>query len=178
MKDWTLEEAKAANAAALLENPERNDSDPTLPIFQWFALHELDNLHARYKQGEKFALMLAIRQCANHDLVMPPWVATAYIKVFDVVLNCNSKDWNEVFGNPIPKGAQLNALRQKRRLKFAVFNEVNDILKRDPSRAIDGILFDEVGEKFGISKTLADEYYYSVKKILPISIKNKNPTKL
>lgn len=45
MKDWTLEEAQAANAAALLENPERNDSDPTLPIFQWFALHELSLIH-------------------------------------------------------------------------------------------------------------------------------------
>ena len=112
-KDWTIEEAQAANEAALRKNPERSYSDPTLPLFQWVALHNLDNLHTQYIQGNKFALMQAIRECARCDFVMPPWVGSAYIKAFDTILNYKSKDWNEVFGSPIAKNANLNALRKK-----------------------------------------------------------------
>ena len=139
--------------------------------------------------------MQAIRECARCDFVMPPWVGSAYIKAFDTILNYKSKDWNEVFGSPIPKNANLNALRKKRRLRFAVLNEVNNILSRNPWQPIDVGLFEEVGKKFCIGKTLAQEYYYSAKKIMGRSnpdidklllsemvrvylTKNKNPTKL
>ena len=113
-KDWTLKEAWAANEAAMTENPERSFADPTLPFSRWVALHNLEQLRARYEQGEKFALMSAIRECANHDLIMPRWVGAGYIKSFDTILNYRSEDWNEVFGRPIPKGKHLAALRKKR----------------------------------------------------------------
>ena len=59
-KDWTLKEAWAENEAAKAESPERSFADPTLPLFQWVALHELEQLRTRYEQGDKFALMSAI----------------------------------------------------------------------------------------------------------------------
>jgi hypothetical protein len=152
----------AAHEAALAENSERSTSDPTLPLFQWETLHQLELLRARYEQGEKFALMLAIRRCANHDLIMPRWVGAGYIVAFDTILNYRSKDWNEVFGCPIPKGEHLAALRKKRRLEFAVFNEIVEIRQRDPYQAIDAGLFESVGKQFNIGKTLAEEYYYGV----------------
>ena len=108
-KNWTLKEAMAANEAALVESPERSSADPTLPLFQWAALHELELLRVGYEQGKKFALMLAIRKCANHDLIMPSWVGAGYCAAIDTILNYRSKDWNEVFGSPIPKNAHLNA---------------------------------------------------------------------
>jgi hypothetical protein len=160
---WTVEEALAANEAALIENPSRS-FDPTLPLYQWKALKRLILLREQYEQGEKFALMLAIRECANHDLVMPQWVASNYITAFDTNLNYRSKDWNEVFGNPIPKGLNLDALRKRRVLEYGVLNEVRDILKCDPSQAIDAGLFERVGEKFNIGKTLTEDYYYSAAK--------------
>lgn len=161
-KDWTLKEAWAASETALMVSPERSFSDPTLPFFQWVSLHQLDQLQARYEQGEKFALMLAIRKCANHDLIMPPWVATGYIAAFDTILNYRSKDWNEVFGSPIPKGAHLNALRKQRKLEYAVHNEIVRIRNSELNRAIDAELFESVGKQFNIGKTLAEEYYYGV----------------
>lgn len=164
-KDWTLEEARAANESALLENPERSYSDPTLPLSRWVALHRLDDLHTQYMQGNKFALMQAIRECTCCDLVMPPWVGSAYIKAFDTVLNYKSKDWNEVFGDPIPKGANLHALRKKRELKFAVHSEAIKILQADSEQAIDAGLFEKVGEKFHIGKTQAEEYCRDVEKV-------------
>lgn len=159
-KDWTFEEAWAAHEAAMAESPKLSDG-PTLPLYQWSALHELERLRARYEQGEKFALMSAIRKCANHDLIMPRWVVAGYIRAFDTIVNYRSKDWNEVFGRPIPKGANLAALRKKRSLKFAVLREIVDIRARDPDRAIDAGLFECVGKQFDIGKTLAEEYYYA-----------------
>lgn len=163
-KDWTIEEAQAANESALLENPERSYSDPTLPLFQWAALHNLDNLHAQYIQGNKFALMQAIRECACCDLVMPPWVGSAYIKAFDTILNYKNDNWNEVFGDPIPKGAHLNALRKKRELKYAVHLGAINILQTDFKQPIDVSLFERVAEKFNIGKTQAEEYCRDVEK--------------
>ncbi|RFC31110.1 MAG: hypothetical protein DID91_2727704424 [Candidatus Nitrotoga sp. MKT] len=158
--NWTLQEAYTANEAALVESPERSFADPTLPLYQWAALHELEHLRTRHEQGEKFALMLAIRKCANHDLIMPPWVVAGYIAAFDTILNYRSKDWNEVFGSPIPKGAHLAALRKQRKLEFAVFNEIVRIRKCSLDQAIDAGLFESVGKQFNIGKTLAEEYYY------------------
>ncbi|MCP5246759.1 MAG: hypothetical protein H6937_12760 [Burkholderiales bacterium] len=186
-KNWTPKEAQAANDAALHENPERNPNDPTLPLFQWHGLNYLDQLHEQFKQGSKFALMQALRECARCGLVMPEWVATNYIKAHDTILNYRSKDWNEVLCSPIPKGANLNALRKKRALQFGVLNEARDILSRSPERAIDAGLFEEVGNKFHIGKTLAEEYCRSAEKITGFPLretklqtvrkKQKNPTK-
>ena len=167
-KKWTLEEAQAENEAALLNDPARI-TDPTLPLFQWIALHELEQLSEQYEQGNQFALMLAIRVCANHDLIMPRWVGDGYIAAFDTILNYRSGSWDDVFGRPIPKNAHLSALKKKRNLEFAVFNEIVRIrqCERNSCGAIpplDAWLFERVGKPFGIGKTLAEEYYYGVLK--------------
>ncbi len=159
--NWTVEEALAANEAALIENPNRTNSDPTLPLYQCAALHKLETLRKKYDQGDKFSLMLAIRICACNGLIMPSWIVKSYIGAFDKVLNYRSKSWDEVFGSPINKGSQLKALEKRRRLEFAVLNEVKRIRLNTPDQAIDAGLFELAGKKFHIGKTLAEEYYYS-----------------
>lgn len=172
-KDWTLEEALAANEAALLKNTERSN-DPTMPLFQWAALHQLDE-YEKYYQQDSYWLMTAIRTCANHDLPLPEWAAKAYIKAYDTVNNAKAKSWNAVFGNPYPKGQHLSAIRKRRMLMFSVWNEITEILNREQIwndatkqwesvTAIDESLFEAVGKKFHIGKTLASEYYYAAKK--------------
>jgi hypothetical protein len=163
-KNWTWEEAWSANEQALKAEPERSEADPTLPFVQWSAMHELDVLEEKYKK-DKYYLMAAIRKCANHDLPLPAWVANAYISAYDKVFTAREKSWDDVFGNPYPKGAHLNAIRKKRKLKFAVLIEVNDILKMNPDKSIDDSLFEQVGKKFNLGKTLTSEYYYSAKKV-------------
>jgi hypothetical protein len=75
-KDWSLEEAVIAHEAALQSDPSRSDWDPTLPLYQWSALHELD-IYAGLYQKDEYYLMTAIRVCANHDLPLPEWAAKA-----------------------------------------------------------------------------------------------------
>jgi hypothetical protein len=162
-KDWTWEEAWAANQLALEENPSRSWADPTLPHAQWFALQQLDVCHKNY-EADPYYLMTAIRICANHQLPLPHWAANAYIKAYDTVNNARAKSWNSVFGNPFPKGQHLSAIRKKRILSVAVWNEITLIRKMNPETPIDESLFEEVGKKFCLGKTLAREYYYSEKK--------------
>jgi hypothetical protein len=162
--DWTVEQAKAANDAALAADPARSDADPTLPLFQFFALRTIERERARFEAGDRMALLAAIRKCANHDLVLPAWVAKAYIKAYDRVLTCRAKSWDDatVFGKPYPKHAHLNALRKKRNLPLAVWLAVRRILDSEPNTRIDRSLFERVGANLRppIGHSDAAEFYY------------------
>lgn len=164
-ENWTLEEAIAANELALTAMPGRSASDPTLPLFQWFALSKLQILGQKFEH-DSYLLMTAIRICANHDLPLPEWASKAYVKAYDEVNNARKKTWDEVFGKPYAKGRNLNAIRKKRTCMFAVLNAVNAELQANPSTAIDAALFETVGKQFNIGKTLAGEYYYAAKGVL------------
>ena len=48
-------------------------------------------------------------------------------------------------------------------LKFAVFVAATKMLKENPNMPIDEYLFEIVGGKYAIGKTLAAEYYYEAK---------------
>ena len=153
--DWTLEQAQSAQRSFQAEGGAFND--PTGPLYRWFALRTLEELRVRHEQGNAYALMLAIRKCANHDLVMPSWVSAGYIRAFDTVHNYRAKSWDEVFGSPLPKNAQLAALRKRRTKSIHVWNEVNE--RHQKGAPIDDLLFASVGKKLGLGVTLTKEYY-------------------
>jgi len=162
-KNWTLEQAKAANEKFLTDNPSMF-AEPTIPINQWVALHELDELKSKFINGDTFSLMTAIRKCANHDLTLPAWAACAFISAYDLVAGGNKKSWDIVFGLPYPKGTHLNAFRKRHQLKYWVWLGIKHLRKTHPEIAIDEALFELVGQVHNIGKTLASEYYYEVDK--------------
>ncbi|MXS84490.1 hypothetical protein ABO04_00825 [Nitrosomonas sp. HPC101] len=160
-KNWTFEEAWAAQEAAFESDPSSID-DPASPYRQWQALHQLDIFEEAYKK-DPFYLMQAIGVCALHGLPLPPWAVNAYLKGYNKIADAESKSWDEVFGMPYPKGVRLSVLRKERRFKHAVYDEISRIKKSQPKVAIDDDLFEKVGKKFGLGKTLTSEYYYAVK---------------
>ena len=139
--------------------------DPAGPLAQWDALQRLDALERRYAKGDGFALLHAIRICANHDLVIPRWAAMAFIKGFDAVLNCRTNSWGGAFGRPYPKGMHIAKARQRRLLRFQVYNRVNEILASNPRTPVDEALFELVGDEFDIGKTLCSKLYYQAKRL-------------
>jgi len=143
---------------------------PRRPLFQWIAHQELKRLRCDFEAGNGSALMSAIRKCANHELVMPEWVAAEYIKRFDLILNYESASWDDVLGRPIPKGAHLNALKKRRELKFKVYQAVRariaPTLECPDGVPVDAELFEAIGKELGIGKTLASEYYYTAKALV------------
>ncbi len=148
--DWTFEQAQAAQDTAMIDGPGG-------PLYQWCALHKLERLRKEFAAGDRFALMSAIRVCANHDLPMPDWVARAYIAGFDSVLNYRVASWDDAFGRPFPQGKQLAKARCRRMLKFAVLNRAIELMKQ--GRSINAAFFREIGRSFGIKKTTTEVYF-------------------
>ena len=163
-KDWSFDKVMMEHEQAIA----CGRSGPNLPLYQWSALHDLDRLEAQFDAGDSFALLQAIRKCANNDLIMPDWVARNYIKRFDLVLNCKLASWDEAFGRPYPKGVHISKKRQRRLLRLQVYNRIQRIRDTDESIAIDNELFDRVGAEFGIKKSLCNELYYEAKRMLPL----------
>jgi len=156
---WTAHEACAATEKACAAGAPF--AYPHLPFARWDGYHQVEQLRKSYETGERFALMNALRICARCALPMPDWVARAYIRGYDAVVNARSKSWDEAFGEPYPKGTHLNALRKRRKFQFAVWNRVMEAKHRGVPT--DEALFEQIGEEFGIKKTLAQEYFASVK---------------
>lgn len=164
--EWTLEQVQAAQAQWDIDRP-GEASSRTCPLSKWDAIQRIENCRKQFTEGDQGALMAALRVCACHEIAMPDWLATAFIKAYDQVLNCREKSWDVVFGAPFPKGTNIKARRKERTLRFAVLREVRRIRDRYPDRAINADFFEEVGEKFNIGKTLAEEFYRSALKIIP-----------
>jgi hypothetical protein len=120
----------------------------------------LEQERARFEAGDRMALFAAIRVCANFDLPLPEWASRAFIAGYDKVLNCRARSWDEAFGQPYLKGANLAATRKRRTLRTAVWNDVMAAIKRDPERPVDESLFEEVGKAHATGKTLTAELYY------------------
>jgi len=156
--DWTWEQVETAQTAWDAVHSEQEFGFS--PLAKWAGLRRVDECHTRFEMGDQYALMTALRICACHTLAWPEWVAEAYIRGYDTVNNRRAKSWDEVFGSPLPKGAQLAAQRKKRKLMFAVHNAVTAEMARHPNRPIDEALFTEIGLPFNIGKTLTSEYYY------------------
>ena len=139
-------------------------------IIEW-TLQELDLERQRFEAGDGMALLAAIRKCANHDLAMPAWVAEAFIERYDRVLNCRAGSWDDVFGRPYPKGANLNAMRKRRTLRSAVWNEVQRTLKSEPGTTINRDLFQIIGERMRppVAGPEAEKIYYAAAKMLGLA---------
>jgi hypothetical protein len=151
------------DAAALSEGA----NSPTSPLSQWFAAQKINKLeHVDDLDG--FAVLGAIRECITSGLVAPEWLAYAFNSRYNSVLSCRAKSWDDpkAFGLPYKKGTNIASLRKKRMLMFAVWNEIILIKKMNPDTPIDDGLFESVGKKFALGKTLCSEYYYSAKSYL------------
>ena len=159
---WTLEEAQAATEKVCATGAPPHH--PHLPIFRWFAHHRVEEQRKAFEAGDKFALMHALRICANHALPMPDWAARAYIRAYDTIVNARAKSWDQVLGAPYSKGTHLAAVRKRRKLQVAVRNRIRALRQSDPDLPIDAALFERVGMELGLGKTLAAEYYYTAKK--------------
>lgn len=159
---WDLVEiAMAETKEALSADPSRSCADPTLPIFRVYAVMKLERCRRQFEVGDRLAMLAAVRICANHDLVMPPWLSQAFISAYDRGLNFEVSSWDEAFGPPVPKGKHRLALKKRRELEFKVLNEVNKRIRAGV--AVSDSLFEEVGRLVNIGKTQAAEYYYGAR---------------
>lgn len=130
---------------------------PNSAVNQWSAIREIESCRVRYESGDDLSLLDAIFKCAMSSICMPNWVELAYIKRYRNILHFKAKTLDEAFGKPFKKGVNLNALRKRNEKAVGVWLEIRNASKMGES--IDDELFEKIGEKFNIGRTLAKEYY-------------------
>lgn len=146
----------AEDEAALAADPTRSWADPTLPLSRYVAALVLEDWRLRFLNGERFCMMLALRECARADLPMPAWLARAYIDAFDDVLNHRVASFDDAFCRPLEKGKHLAALRKKRSLQPQLISEIRKLTAAGES--IENAI-QIAGENLGLGRSIAWEYY-------------------
>lgn len=126
----TWPEAWAAYVAA--GRPRTSDN----PVAQWGAARQIDHF---WKQGvlagDGHAVMAAVTRCAHQRLLMPDWLAEAFVARAEPVLNAAVGSWDEAFGLPYPKRARLHTIRLRRQkaIALALFFASPDAPPRGPA---------------------------------------------
>jgi hypothetical protein len=67
----------------------------------------------QYARGDKTVIITSLVACMAGGTPIPPWLQMAFLKETCRVLTHEVASWDDAFGPPIPKGAQLDAARQK-----------------------------------------------------------------
>jgi hypothetical protein len=155
MKDWTLEEALAAQKAYTDAGGESNHATP---LSQWLGLQTIEELQGQYEDGDEFALLHAVHECAMRELVMPDWVAQAYIDRLRQVTHFKVRTLDEAFGSYLPKSAKLSAHRQAREKGIIAYYEVKE--RHEAGESIGEALFEDVGQELALGASKVRDYYY------------------
>lgn len=131
-------------------------------ILDAYILESLNKYKDKYEKGDKFFLMLAIKTCAEFSVDLPEWVKNNFIDSYNKIINAQYKSWDEVFGKPFKSGSHIAAIEKKKKYQFKVWAAIQIHLIDNPTAAIDAQLFETIGQKFNLGKTLTSDYYYSV----------------
>jgi hypothetical protein len=125
--------------------------------------HELPQLYQEFTQaGDKSAVMWALYRCLECEVPIPEWVSEAFVTECAKVAGFQVGTWDEAFGKPHPKGTHLATKRKHASKGWRIYLDV--LNATDAGRPIDEGLFDEVGRRHGVGKTLAAELYYQEKR--------------
>ena len=110
---------------------------------------------AAIESGDGFAVMEAIAQCAAHGLVMPAWLAVAFVGRYQRVVSGACKGWGEgdAFGSAIPKGKNLAGLVAVSTFASWAYEVATELLSTNSSRPIDVGLYEEIGVRIGRKAT-------------------------
>ncbi|MDA8348204.1 MAG: hypothetical protein M0038_05275 [Pseudomonadota bacterium] len=121
---------------------------------------ELTQCEADFRAGDKLALAHAVAICACTDIPLPEWAARAFLQGFNELREFKAKSWDDVLGQPRPKGTHASALRKRRERSFLTWAHVQRAARS--GAPIDNELFERVGKLLRIGRELAKRYYVDV----------------
>lgn len=125
---------------------------------------ELQSCERDFIAGDKLALAHAVAICACADLVLPEWVARAFLQGFNELREFKVKSWDDVLGQPRPKGTHARALRKRRERSFLAWAHVRHLAAS--GTPIDNEMFEAVGKRLHVGRELAKRFYvYEEKRI-------------
>jgi hypothetical protein len=127
---------------------------------------EIDRLFQEVVGADnKGAILDAIHWCLVNDRPVPGWAVAKFSDAYSAVIWHHHKSWDDVFGRPVKKGAQLAALRLKKRKGSSIAWKVRE--RHAAGVSITKELFDAIGAEEGVSGTVAAEIYYAFVRQFP-----------
>lgn len=158
---WTagLEEARAADVRSDCGSTEMPAS--CRPLAQWDAARRVTNCRLAVECGDGFAVLEGVAACVAHGLVVPDWLASAFLSRYRAVQQLRADSWDAeiAFGKPYPKGTQLARLRVRRTARLQVAKLVQEFVAKNPDLPVDVARWEEVGRAANVGKTLAQELH-------------------
>ncbi len=122
----------------------------------------LEDYRRRFEAGNGAALLSAIAFCGQQHIPMPRWLVETFYSRWSSWNRFQSRTLDEAFGVESPKGWRFGAQRRYSHLEPFVHCYILEEKKK--GRAVDESLFEDVGQRFNIAKTLVSEYYYRSQK--------------
>ena len=117
-----------------------------------------------YERGLRTALPDAIAFCAREGLVMPQWVAVAFLRIQnDIITGRRDVSWDMEFGLPETKGRRVREARYRIATRAAeVGNAILDA--HAGGRPIDRELKHHVAGQLGLSERQVDDCWRAYKR--------------
>ena len=103
----TLEEAQAQPDADVM---------PRGAVMRWGTAQSVNWHRARYEQFPTEGVAC----CVQGGLVVPDWLARAFLAQYYKVLNCKVATWDEAFGPAFTSGTHLSTFRLRRRYGYQI----------------------------------------------------------
>jgi hypothetical protein len=116
----------------------------------------------KLKEGDKSELLHFIANCFACRSAVPDWAAEMFHKAVLKSFSKEIRSWDEVFGRPIKKGTHLRRAKRKFEIGSPIRDRVNQ--RHAAGEPLDKVLFELVGEEFGVGGTFVSDLYYAWKK--------------
>jgi hypothetical protein len=125
------------------------------PLLQRQAAQRCIDLKHSIEDGDGFAVVEAVAACAAHGLVIPAWLASAFVLRYQRVATGECRSWGDeqAFGSALEKGANVAGLKAKMQTAPWAYEVATRLLGERPSRPIDRALFEDVGAEIGAGQT-------------------------
>jgi hypothetical protein len=111
-------------------------------------------------ESDGVTLLSAVDAVLGRGMRPPRWLAEAFTTRWRRFNRFETDTLDEVFGHAPMDPRTLRAARRSAGMVHAVHSALCDAVRADPAQPIHGgFPFDQVGERFGIGKTLCSELY-------------------
>ena len=135
----------------------------------WYDADIMLKCKKQYEAGDGLGLLKAIKYCLCWNAQTDGWVENGFNSALDDYLSARARSLDEAFN--VKRRKTWNRKSEERKRIKAVLVSCAVMSSRESGRPVDDSLFEDIGATFGIKKTLAKKYYYSV-------IKEMDPAKL
>lgn len=129
------------------------------PLFQSLTAYAVNAMRPAVESGDGGAVLEAVAKCAAHGLVLPGWLAAAFVRRVESVHTGDVASWDDptAFGRAIPEGMNRNGVYARQQVAPQAYRAALDLLRLDPERPIDKGFYEDVGRAIGRSATSADD---------------------